>query len=432
MKPQLQLRSKASLALAALTAVSALGCGDSEEEETDTCPAVDGYTVVCDDITADTSWSGKVLLRSLVFVSDATLTIAPGTVVEGETGSALVVSATGRINAAGTAAAPIVFTSSKPAAERAAGDFGGVVLLGRAPVNVGSGNIEGMEASAASSYGGSDPAHNCGTLRYVRIEYAGSVFGTDNELNGLTVGGCGTATTLDFIQVHKGLDDGVEFFGGTAGISHLLITQPGDDGLDWDQGWSGNVQFVAVQQATNDGDKGIEADNLEDDNDATPRSAPTLWNVTLVGSGDPAGSQAGMKLRRGTAGHLNNVIITGFPGEAFDIDGEATAAQVAAGTLTMNHVLVFEVGDFSDETGEDDDDGGFDETAFFAGVDGAQTDDPGLGDSTSRTAPNLVPAASSPAELGATPPAPFDVTAKYYGAFAPGAPAWTTGWTAFP
>ncbi|MFT6627758.1 MAG: hypothetical protein ACJA1R_001017 [Flavobacteriales bacterium] len=329
------------------------------------CDAVFGYRVICDDIDADVTWDAgdPILLTGLTFVTGGTLTIDAGVSVHGDVGAALVISSTAMIDAQGTAADPIVFTTSNGEAATP-GDFGGLVLLGNATINVGSANIEGMESSDSSSYGGNDDTHNCGTIRYARIEYAGSVFGQDNELNGLTVGGCGSDTTLDYIQVDNGLDDGIEFFGGTANLTHAVISSSGDDGLDWDEGYRGNIQWLVI---TNSDDNGIEADNLGDDNDATPRSNPTIWNMTIVGNS----GMRGMNLRRGTGADLNNVIITDCGTEPFDIRDEATAAQISSGGLTMEYVMAFGNAGFSDESGTDDegesldDDGGFDEAAWF-------------------------------------------------------------------
>lgn len=417
------------------------------------------------NITEDVTWTtgNTYVLNQLTFIDGAVLTIEPGVTVLGGQGTALVVATTGRLEAVGTPDAPIVFTSDQ--VDPLAGDWGGVVMLGLAPINVDSDFIEGMDPNEGpSTYGGTNADHNCGTLRYARIEYAGTVFGTDNELNGLTVGGCGTGTTLDYIQVHKGLDDGIEFFGGTANLTHAVITQPGDDALDWDQGWSGNAQFIVVQQAPGTGDRGIEADNLGSDNDAEPRSNPTVYNLTLVGGGNA--EQLGMKLRRGTAGYLANVIVTNFGEDGIDIDNYATGEQMAAGNLGFDHILFFNNGEdgmATWETGKKDactctlaedldpesdetscEDQGitqecFDEGVFLneggeGAVDGLLIgQDPMLGAPTDLTAPNFVPAADSPAaDSTATIASGFDSDATYYGAFEPGGENWADGWTAFP
>lgn len=423
-----------SLSLLALLA----GCSDEESSSTETAdtgtPAATEITV-SSDITSDTTWTSgtTVYLSTLVVVTDnATLTIEPGVTVKGDNGSALVISRGATLNAAGTAASPIVFTSSKPEGSRASGDWGGVVLLGSASINLsgGEGNIEGMPAGPASLYGGTDDASSCGTLKHARIEFAGYVFGTDNELNGLTVGGCGSATTLDSIQVHLGKDDGVEFFGGTASIKHLLVTQAADDSLDFDQGWRGNAQFVILQQSASVGDKAIEGDNLKDVVDATPRSRPTIFNATIVGSGANA-EQGGLHIRRGAGLVLKNSIVANFQAGAIDLDGDAITALVGDSTLDFSNIAFF--GNGADQFPADDNDGGFDEAAYFGdAAKGFVAVDPQFA-STSLTAPDFATGNTAVEAGGATPAgAFFDAAATYHGAIAPTGEAWTAGWTAFP
>lgn len=415
------------------------GCSDEESSTNNTAdtgtPAATEITV-SSDIDADTTWTSgtTVFLSTLIVVkNNATLTIEPGVTVKGDNGSALVISRGAKINAAGTAASPIVFTSSKAEGSRAAGDWGGVVLLGNASINLagGEGNIEGMPAGPASLYGGTDDASSCGSLKYVRIEFAGYVFGTDNELNGLSVGGCGSATELDFIQSHLGKDDGVEMFGGTANIKHLLVTQVTDDSLDYDQGWRGNVQFLAIQQSSSVGDKAIEGDNLKDVVDSTPRSRPTVFNATIVGSGANA-EQGGLHIRRGAGLTLKNSIIANFQAGAVDLDGAAVPALVGDSTLDFSNIDFF--GNGADQFPADTNDADFDEAAYFGNTaKGFVTVDPQFA-STSLTAPNFATANTAVQSGGATPPSGgfFDTAATYHGAFAPTGASWTAGWTSFP
>jgi hypothetical protein len=290
------------------------------------------------NVAENVTWTADKVyqLTGEVYVTGgATLTIEPGTLVVGDVGSALIVTRNGQLIADGTAELPITFTSSKPVAERVAGDWGGIVMLGSAPINVQSNNIEGLAATEDSAYGGSDSAHNCGTLRYARIEYAGSVFGTDNELNSLTLGGCGSDTTLAYIHTFRGLDDGIEFFGGSANLRYGIVSYTGDDSLDWDEGYVGNIQFFVAQQGANEGDRAIEADNQGDAPTATPLSDPTLYNVTLVGGGNP--EQEGVRLRAGTAGALHNFIVTGFGKAALKVDGAESEANILSGALEVSH-----------------------------------------------------------------------------------------------
>jgi hypothetical protein len=424
-----------SLSLLALLS----GCSEEESTSTETADTgTPGATeiTVSSDITADATWaSGSIVTLSqlIVVTNNATLTIEPGVIVKGDNGSALVISRGAKLNAAGTAASPIIFTSSKPEGSRASGDWGGVVLLGSATLNLagGEGNIEGMPAGPASLYGGTDDASSCGSLKYVRIEFAGYVFGTDNELNGLTLGGCGSATELDFIQSHLGKDDGVEFFGGTANIKHLLVTQAADDSLDYDQGWRGNAQFIVIQQSASVGDKGIEGDNLKGVIDSTPRSRPTIFNASIIGSGANA-EQAGLKIRVGAGLVLKNSIVANFQAGAIDLDGATVPALVADSTLDFSNIDFF--GNGADQFPADDNDGGLDEAAYFGdATKGFVTVDPQFA-STSLTAPDFAAGNTAVQSGGATPPAGgfFDATATYHGAIAPTGTAWTAGWTSYP
>jgi hypothetical protein len=384
-------------------------------------------------------------LEGLVFVeSGTTLRIEPGTRVEGSFGSALIVTRDAKINAQGTREAPIVFTSSKPAGKRERGDWGGLVLLGNAPVNTGTGNIEGIDKhDPRGSFGGSDEYDSCGVLKFVRIEFAGYEISTDNELNGLTLGGCGQGTLISYIQVHRGLDDGIEFFGGSAGLRYAVISQSGDDGLDWDRGWRGKGQFIIVQQSSDKGDNAIEADNYKSNPDALPRSAPTLFNISLIGSGDSNIAQRGLLLRRGTGGMIANALVTGFTKEALDIRDPQTVKLSESGNLRIvSSVLSKEsraVEFFPGESGDADDDNGFSEAEWI--------NSPGLSNRLLERgvmraglfqyqSPDFIPPKNSVAAqvFSPIPEGEFwDAAANYAGALRPGArSSWLDGWTAFP
>ena len=405
------------------------------------------------DVTADTTWTkDKVyVLKQLTYVAEgATLTIAPGTTIAGDSASALIVSRGGRLVADGTRAEPIVFTSSLPVGQRGSpqGDWGGLVFLGRATINTmgGENNAEGLADEARNKYGGSDDAYDCGTLRYVRVEFAGRPLTANNELNGITFNGCGSATTVDFVQVHRGVDDGIELFGGTMNLKHVVITGSDDDGLDWDKGWRGKAQFLVAAQIPGRGNHGIEADNDASNADSLPRSAPTLFNVTLVGRNpDTAASEGpsrGVILRAGTAGQLFNVLVMNFTDKGFLVDGAPSKNQWTAGALSVANSLFFQnpasgVANYVSSPRPDGGvtDNGFDEPQELAApsLENRFDVDPKLAAATSVTAPSWKPLADSPALLGgATPPADgfFDATATFVGAI--GADDWTQGWTAYP
>jgi hypothetical protein len=394
------------------------------------CPATPTEVTVTGDITG-TTWTCDNVYRLTgnVFVTSGTLTITAGTRIIGDDAGALIVTPGARIDAQGHPSAPIVFTSSRAVGDRARGDWGGIVLLGDAPINVAGGtdNIEGIEASETRGvYGGTDAAHDCGTMRYVRIEFAGRVLGTDNELNGLTLGGCGSATEIEMVQMHRGLDDAFEMFGGSPSLRFVVASGMDDDGLDWDQGYQGSIQFAILHRYGDSGSSdpnGIEADNLNGSNDATPRSNPTVFNLTVLSSDATRANQVGMVLRRGTYGALGNVLVQGFP---LGVDVRDPAGEAAAGTdLTVeNSIFFMNTADVTDASPE--------ATAFMAaGAMNRFGTNPML-TSISESTPNYVPAAASPVLTGAgTPPAGLDTAAEYVGALAPGCPDWTAGWTSY-
>ena len=306
--------------------------------------------VVTGRVTGNETWTSAnhYLLRGAVFVEEgAVLNVQAGTRVVGEAGSVgtLIVRRGGRLNAIGTRAQPIVFTSDQPVGQRARGDWGGIIINGRAPVNIEGG--EGVGEADTGIYGGSDPDDDSGSLRYVRVEFAGTEFSPDNELNGIAFQGVGRGGSYDFIQVHMNKDDGLEWFGGTADARHVVVTNAADDSLDWTFGWSGRVQFAVVSQRGDDADAGIEADNNEFNNELLPRSNPTLYNVTFCGDPDRnEGSESGrgVLLRRGTAATFRNFVIQGFKNVGLEVNGSSTLAQANQGNLRVSHGVIFNTG----------------------------------------------------------------------------------------
>jgi hypothetical protein len=462
---------KLALMCALSGSLTLLGCDDGETDPTDdggTDPTEDGGGTdptdggggddcpaegveVSGEITEDTSWECPLyVLDGQVFVvNDSTLTIAAGTEILGQPGvdggSALIVTRGSQLVANGSPTEPIVFTSGSPVGERITGDWAGVALLGAATTNDGScvddgdtgtpecdapgffeDRIEGIPvADDRGKYGGSDDASSCGSLQYVRIEFAGAELSPDNELNGLTLGGCGSGTTLSHIQVHRGKDDGIEFFGGTASIDHAIISGPSDDGLDCDEGWRGEGQFIVVHQFAGIGDNAIECDSLGSDEDAEPRTNPSLSNLTLVGAGE--GRVA--VLREGFRADIDNAVVYNF-----DAPPDLRAEQVSLTdewptNLSWENSYFFDVGEWPAETGEDDDDMGFDEQAAFEATERGNdfATDPMLGD-ISVTAPDYMPGVA----LDGVAPSFGDTSASYAGAFEMGGTDWTEGWAAFP
>ncbi len=250
----------------------------------------------------------------------ATLTVERGTTLVGDhdTHGTLVVRPGGRLVADGSPDAPIVFTSERPVAERRAGDWGGVLLLGNAPTNLrdaegkpSRGHAEGIVRS--NEYGGDDPDDDSGVLRYVRIEYSGISIAPNNEINGLTLAGVGRKTVIDHVQIRNTTDDCFEFFGGTVNAKHLICYANGDDGFDWDYGYTGKLQFLLLVQRSSAerGQNGFEGDNDPDGTSHAPLSAPTIFNATLCGAANP--DSVGVLLRTGSHGTVRNTLVTGFP-----------------------------------------------------------------------------------------------------------------------
>ena len=288
-----------------------------------------------------------------------TLWIQEGTTIIGTVGDDfLVVRRGSKIQALGSANAPITMTSMQDVTGEptAIGQWGGVVLLGNAPHNRCDANGDltttdeelatcGENAEGdAGQYGGNDPHDNSGTLRYFVVKHAGMELGTGNELNGISFAGVGDGTRLEYIHVHQNLDDGIEFFGGTVNIRNVVLTEIGDDSLDWAFGWTGRAQFVAIKHSDDFAHRGFESDNHEDFRFLTPVSNPMVSNVTIIGSTyDGEDDSEGVLLRHGTYGRIHNMAITGPEGmgECFEIDSlDDTQAAAQEGNLVVTHSVV--------------------------------------------------------------------------------------------
>lgn len=305
------------------------------------------YTQITGSITenntldASTNW----LISGGVFVDNGvTLTIDAGTTIKTAndgTTPFLSIKQGGKITACGTSSSPIIFTpvSSTPMP----GDWGGIILNGYASINTGT-TAEGE--GGTGTYGGNDDADNSGSMCYVRVEYAGKILGTDNELNGFSFNGVGSSTSLHHLQAYRGSDDGFEFFGGTASIKHCISTGNQDDSFDWTQGWRGNAQFLIVEQNADAGDRGFEGDNNSSNNAATPISNPTMSNITLIGEDDGDASNQGMKLRVGTKGSFYNCVVTGFPKRGIQVEHDATIDNMNNQSLVVKNSIVDNVNPF--------------------------------------------------------------------------------------
>jgi hypothetical protein len=359
------------LALIALSSLSILSssCGKDDNNST-TNPGTDssGFTIVKGDISSNTTWTAdkKYLLDGFVYVkSGATLTIEPGTVIMGDKvdKGTLVVTRGGKLMAEGTVEKPIVFTSAQPVGARREGDWGGVILLGKAKVNSGEAKVEGGliptnggDEKTYIYYGGSDDADNSGSLKYVRIEFAGMPYSPDNEINGLTMAGVGNGTKISYIQVYRSGDDAFEWFGGSVNCDHLIASDSWDDDFDTDNGFSGKVQFGVAQRykgtADQSGSNGFESDNDANGSNNTPQTSAVFSNMTIVGpfTAGNSGSvnpsfQHGAQIRRNSAMSLHNSIIMGFPVGLYIDDSKvatagATSANAIAGRLQFKNNII--------------------------------------------------------------------------------------------
>lgn len=310
---------------------------------------------ITSQISTNTTWSCDTVyfLKGIIYVTNgATITINPGTVIVGDTinKGSLVITKGAKIMAVGTPACPIVFTSSKKSGRRNRGDWGGVILLGKSSVNTPTGlaNIEGITPNPNTEYGGGstpDVHDNSGTMKYVRIEFAGVALAPNNEINGLTFGGVGDGTTIDYVQVSFSNDDSFEWFGGTVNCKHIIAFRGIDDDFDTDNGYSGKVQFAMglrdPKVADISGSKGFESDNDASGSTNLPQTRAIFCNVTSTAGGDTTKNSlftAGAHIRRNSHLMIYNSIIMGFP-EGLLIDGSLTQGNVTADTLVNNNFI---------------------------------------------------------------------------------------------
>lgn len=307
--------------------------GDEPKKVTD--------TIMTGDITEDKTLTSDVTwyLRGDVIVKEGTtLTIEPGTTIiaESDVVTYLLVEQGAQIIANGTADQPIVFTADV----KESGAWGGLHLCGKAPINVSGGT--GSSEIGDATYGGTVANDNSGSLKYIRIEYSGTALDDEHEANGLTLYGVGSGTSIEYIQIFYGADDGIEFFGGTVNVKYAYVFGAEDDSFDWTQGWSGKGQYWLAEQLPLTGDRGIEADNSSSNNSATPYSNPTISHITIIGgySATDTIGKAGIKLREGTKGKLYNVIVTGFDKRSIDVEHDQTLLNVVDGSLLVDYAYV--------------------------------------------------------------------------------------------
>jgi hypothetical protein len=450
--------------------------------------AVINADIVADrTLYADTAYT----LSGFIHVANgATLTILPGTIIKGDfnvLGSSLIVLKGAKIQAVGTAEAPIVFTSSRPAGQRQPGDWGGLILVGNAP-NARSGSVavegsgtDGTTVVSGKNYqviynGGSTATDNSGTLAYVRVEFGGFAPVQDQEFNAFTFCAIGSGTRASFLEAMNGLDDSYEFFGGGFDLDHLLAFETGDDHFDMSEGWSGRMQYlIAINTTqltprTGAGSYSVDVEGIENDGcngsgcdlgfASVPYTIPLVANFTLIGCGQAAcmgtGGGHGMMLRRGTGGYYVNGVVARWTSDGVSMRDSATftragntATPSATADLQLRNILFAETNGKVFQTPVNlatNAQAALDLTAnaltLSAGTAASLfTAIPAVGAAPSGIAAfDFSPAAGSAIATGGLATFAGSIQAKagtfvtptaYLGAAAPGGAKWWTGWTSY-
>lgn len=337
-----------SLALLSLTfATTTISCSSDDNTTEEQNPT--DFVVERDNLQGEiksgqhvTLTDGTYKLTGKLIVADGgKLTIKAGVKIEATALSSdndfnavryIAVGQGGQIFVEGTSTNPVVMTAE----DQVPGAWGGLVICGKAPIN------KGTSATAEVSeltYGGTDVNDNSGSVKYLRIEYSGYAYNADKEFNGLSMFGVGKGTTIEYVQIHDGSDDGFEWFGGTVDSRYLVVTnfanEVGDDLFDWTEGWNGTGEYWYGIR-TNDGNRGIEADNNSNNHLATPISNPTINNLTLIGNNGGSENHA-IKLRVGTKAQFDNLVLKNW-GTGFDIQHDEGVGYVASGELKATRV----------------------------------------------------------------------------------------------
>ena len=367
--------------IALLGIVTMAACDATNPEAPNPCdvtPASCAATLNADITASRTLYADTVYtLSSFVHVtgSGTVLTIEPGTVIEGTPGSALFILQGAQIDANGTAAAPIVFTSNQPANNRKPGDWGGLIIVGQGQINrSGTIQLEGTNTSDANyvvNYSGGSVAGNTGssgTLRYVRVEFAGFGPQPNQELNSFTFAAVGSGTTVEYVQALAGLDDSFEWFGGAVDGRYLVSYEAGDDHFDASEGYLGRNQYligfqsVILDPVQGQGNLSTDPQGFEVDGcgsasgggcdlgfNSTPINTPMFANFTMVGTGqndDVASTSGGvgLLLRRGTAGMYVNGVLARWPRAAISLQNTETQTRFTSAEAILRNVLVVETG----------------------------------------------------------------------------------------
>lgn len=436
-------RNRSLLTLALGSTLLFTACKKEEDAPTPTPAPTDDRVRVEVDITGNTTWTAdnQYLLVGFINVQNgAVLTIEPGTVIFGDKVSkgTLIINRGARIEAAGTEAQPIVFTSAEAAGSRAPGDWGGVIVCGRSTINLpgGTGVVEG---GVEAVFGGTDAADNSGTLTYVRIEFPGIAYIDNNEINGLTLAGVGNATTIHHVQVSYSGDDSYEWFGGSVNAKHLVALSGQDDDFDMDNGFSGKVQFgVALRHpdlADVSGSNGLEHDNDATGTTASPFTTPVLSNISIFGPKRDLATtinsnyKRGTHLRRNTHTRLFNSVFAGFPTGCM-IDGSLCEANCDANELKVKNCVYSGTSNLTDTASSST----WNVINWFVSSGNTgylNNGELGVVDGFNLSSPNFTLSSGSVLESGADFSDsdlgdPFFTNVTYKGAF--GIENWTSGW----
>ncbi len=355
---------KLNVFLLSLFMVAFIGCNDDEDDNGEPSNGGNGNgngnnnTRISENITSDQTWESDnvyILADRISVTNDATLTIQPGTIIKGEVGegenaTALVIAKDGKLMAEGTADEPIIFTSvadeiqpgsieSPNLSSTKNGLWGGVLVLGDAPISADQQTIqiEGIPASdPTGQYGGSNPSHNSGVIKYISIRHGGANIGEGNEINGLTLGGVGTETVVENVEVVANQDDGLECFGGTVNPKNVIVWNQADDAFDMDQAYKGTVDnFIGI--AGPDSDHALELDGPE----GSAKGTYTLQNGTLKGWHNENNENGGeyADLRDGATTNLKNLYFFNFSKSSdFEFDEDAIAENYKNDEVTFSNL----------------------------------------------------------------------------------------------
>ncbi len=392
--------------------------------------------------TQDLTWANNVLwlYDGQVEIGDGTTTntlnVEAGATVAGQPNSVLVIKQNANIIAEGNAESPIIFTSAAdvdPALTPASGDVAGIVITGLATINGCTDTsvtcVLTDEALNQFPYGGDNDLDSSGRMRYVQVRYTGREVLPDREIQGLSLFGVGAGTVFDYISIFRSTDDGIEFFGGTANVRHLIVVGAEDDSIDWGFGWRGKVQYALVLQEEGFGDRGIEADSNEDNFDLEPRSQGQFANLGIIGAST---ADNGAKIRRGTLLKMWNSWIIGTGDECIDWDDAPTyTAAGTPGAPTGDHVYANNLFDCVNGPFEDSSSDPYNVSDFISGF-------PGIETGTTLTVDGYIPAPGSSvyegfigidAEPGEQPDSDFFDLNNYVGPFASPNDDWTKPWS---